>query len=55
MLVNQYPGKTHILKGTGASGGGASGGSQGGGQQKVNFGGSKADRIAAIKQLTSDA
>ena len=55
MLVNQYPGKAHILKGTGASGGGASGGSQGGGQQKVNFGGSKADRIAAIKQMTSDA
>ena len=55
MLVNQYPGKAHILKGTGASGGGAAGGSQGGGQQKVNFGGSKADRIAAIKQMTSDA
>lgn len=55
MLVNQYPGKDHILKGTGASGSGAQGSQGGGGQQKGNFGGAKADRIAAIKQMTSDA
>ncbi|MGF6212338.1 DUF6651 domain-containing protein [Comamonas sp. 4034] len=55
MLVNQYPGKDHILKGSGASGSGAQGSQGGGGQQKGNFGGSKADRVAAIKQLTSGA
>lgn len=33
MLVNQYPGKDHILKGTGASGSGAQG-SQGGGKSQ---------------------
>lgn len=55
MLVNQYPGKEHILKGTGASGSGAQGGGGGGGQKTGNFGGTKADRVAAIKQLTSDA
>lgn len=54
MLVNQYPGKDHILKGSGASGSGAQGG-HGGGKQQGNFGGSKADRIAAMKQLTSGA
>lgn len=55
MLVNQYPGKDHILKGSGASGSGAQGSQGGGGQKKGNFGGSKADRVAAIKQLTSGA
>ncbi|MBS7777692.1 DUF6651 domain-containing protein [Acidovorax sp. CCYZU-2555] len=55
MLVNQYPGKEHILKGTGASGSGAQGGGGGGGQKTGNFGGTKADRVAAIKQLTSYA
>lgn len=55
MLVNQYPGKEHILKGTGASGSGAQGSGGGGGQKTGNFGGTKADRVAAIKQLTSDA
>ena len=55
MLVNQYPGKEHILKGTGASGSGAQGGGGSGGQKTGNFGGTKADRVAAIKQLTSDA
>ncbi|GAB2472101.1 hypothetical protein GCM10027082_24520 [Comamonas humi] len=55
MLVNQYPGKDHILKGTGASGSGAQGSQGGGGQPKGNFGGAKADRLAAIKQMTSDA
>lgn len=37
-----------------ASGGGAQGGHSGG-HQKANFGGSKADRVAAIKQMTSRA
>ncbi|ABX35878.1 conserved hypothetical protein [Delftia acidovorans SPH-1] len=54
MLVNQYPGKDHILKGSGASGSGAQGG-HGGGKQQGNFGGSKAERVAAMKQLTSGA
>lgn len=55
MLVNQYPGKDHILKGSGASGGGAPGNGGGGGQKSGNFGGSKEDRVAAIKQMTSNA
>lgn len=55
ILVNQYPGKDHILKGTGASGGGASGSGGGGGKPQGNFGGSKAERVAAIKQMTSNA
>lgn len=55
MLVNQYPGRDHILKGTGASGSGARDSQGGGGSSKGNFGGSKADRVAAIKQLTSGA
>ena len=55
MLVNQYPGKDHILKGTGASGSGAQGGGGGSGQKPGNFGGAKAERLAAIKQMTSDA
>lgn len=55
MLVNQYPGKDHILKGTGASGAGAQGSQGGGGKSAGNFGGSRADRVAAIKQMTSNA
>ncbi len=49
MLVNQYPYKDSILKGTGASGGG-SGGNQGsgGGMPQGNFGGSREDRVNAI-------
>lgn len=35
VLVDAYPYKAQILKGTGASGGGASGGGQGGGGQKT--------------------
>jgi hypothetical protein len=52
-LVEQYPYKDHILKGSGANGGGAP---TGGGQPpktKGNFGGSKEDRLAAIKALTA--
>lgn len=49
-LVDQYPYKEQILKGTGASGGGA-GGSQGAGgsnQPKGNLGGTREERTAAI-------
>lgn len=49
MLVGQYPQKEHILKGTGANGGGAPGGGGGGQQQKGSFGGSRAERVAAIQ------
>ena len=56
MLVNSYAGKEHILKGTSASGGGAQGASgSGNGKPAGNFGGSKEERLAAIKQLTSKA
>jgi hypothetical protein len=55
-LVDSYPYREQILKGSGASGGGASNSSGGSTHQaKGNFGGTKADRMAAIKQLTSDA
>jgi antitoxin component of MazEF toxin-antitoxin module len=48
-LVDQYPYKDQILKGTGASGSGAGpSGTPGGGAKKGNFGGSKDDRLAAI-------
>lgn len=48
-LVNAYPQKDQILKGTGAGGGGAGGGNGGGGNQsKGNFGGSREERLAAI-------
>lgn len=49
MLVEQYPYKDQILKGTGASGSGAAG-NAGGGQGKPagNFGGTRDDRVAAI-------
>ncbi|HFL2187586.1 TPA: DUF6651 domain-containing protein [Pseudomonas putida] len=52
-LVSQYPHRDHILKSSGANGGGAP---NGGGQQKTtkgNFGGSKAERLEAIKGLTA--
>lgn len=49
-LVDQYPYKEQILKGTGASGGGAGSSSNAGGQNqaKGNFGGSRTERAAAI-------
>lgn len=49
-LVDQYPYKEQILKGSGASGGGAGGGGGSGGnnQPKGNFGGSRTERAAAI-------
>ena len=49
-LVDQYPYKDQILKGSGASGGGAQQGGGSGGQQKQsgNLGGSREERAAAI-------
>lgn len=48
-LVEQYPHKEHILKGSGANGGGAGGnGGGGGGKTAGSFGGSKEERKAAI-------
>ncbi|AMR77673.1 DUF6651 domain-containing protein [Cupriavidus nantongensis] len=49
-LVDQYPYKEQILKGTGASGGGAGGGPGAGGnnQLKGNLGGTREERTAAI-------
>lgn len=52
-LVEQYPHKDHILKSSGANGGG----SQGGGQpqpKKGNFGGTREERLAAIKARTAE-
>jgi hypothetical protein len=48
-LVEQYPNRDSILKGTGSSGAGArESGGNGGGAPKGNLGGNKNDRIAAI-------
>ncbi len=49
-LVDQYPYKESILKGSGASGSGAGSSGSGGGTQqaKGNFGGNKSERTAAI-------
>ncbi|RYE42637.1 MAG: hypothetical protein EOP24_31960 [Hyphomicrobiales bacterium] len=55
MLVEGHPQKASILKGSGASGGGAQGSQGNGNPTKGNFGGDRADRVAAIKQMTSDA
>lgn len=50
MLVNQYPNKDSILKGSGGTGGGFGGNPSGGGNApKGNMGGSKAERLTAIK------
>lgn len=46
-LIEAYPHKEHILKGSGANGGGA-GGSGGNPPQKGSFGGSQAERKSAI-------
>lgn len=52
LLVEAYPNKEHILKGTGHTGGGGKGGSPGRGDPalkgKGDMGGGKADRLAAI-------
>lgn len=52
-LVSQYPHRDHILKSSGANGGGAPNGGGGNSGAKGNFGGSKEDRVAAIKALTA--
>lgn len=50
MLVNAYPYKDQILKGTGASGGGASGGGGGGKPNpQGKWNGNEQERVAAIK------
>src|SRR5262249_16838638 len=53
-LIDAHPDKAHILKGDGQSGGGADGGGGGrkpgdGGGGKGNMGGSREERVAAIK------
>lgn len=52
-LVSQYPHRDHILKSSNANGGGAQGGDGGNSGAKGNFGGSKSDRVAAIKAMTA--
>ena len=52
-LVSQYPHRDHILKSSDANGGGAQNGGAGNSGAKGNFGGSKADRVAAIKAMTA--
>ena len=52
-LVSQYPHRDHILKSSNANGGGAQGGDGGNSGAKGSFGGSKADRVAAIKAMTA--
>lgn len=55
-LVEQYPHKDHILKSSGANGGGApNGGGKPNQPQKGNLGGSREERIAAIKARTAEA
>lgn len=48
VLVDTYPHKEHILKGSGSAGGGASGGGDVNHKSKGNFGGSPEERKAAI-------
>ena len=52
-LVSQYPHRDHILKSSDANGGGAQNGGAGNSGAKGNFGGSKEDRVAAIKAMTA--
>lgn len=52
-LVSQYPHRDHILKSSNANGGGAQGSDGGNSGAKGNFGGSKEDRVAAIKAMTA--
>ena len=53
LLVDQHPDKATILKGDGQSGGGAEGDKGGGGLKpaggKGNMGGSREERVAALK------
>lgn len=54
-LVDSYPHKNHILKGTGANGGGAPNGGGQPNKPQGNLGGSKEERLAAIKARTAQA
>jgi hypothetical protein len=55
-LVSQYPHRDHILKGSGANGGGAPNGNGGNpNAPKGNFGGTKAERLAAINAEIQNA
>lgn len=52
-LIESYPQKDHILKGSGAQGGGAQqGGGGNNGAKPGNLGGSREERLAAIKAMT---
>lgn len=53
-LVDAYPYKDSILKGTGASGSGAPSSGGGSGAKSGNFGGSREDRLAAIRSQFPD-
>lgn len=55
VLVDQYPHKDHILKGTGANGGGAPSGGGLKTPSKGNLGGSKEERLEAIRARTANA
>lgn len=55
VLVDQYPHKDHILKGTGANGGGAPNGGGLKTPSKGNLGGSKEERLEAIRARTANA
>lgn len=55
-LIESYPQKDHILKGSGANGGGAPAGGGGtNGAKTGNLGGSREERLAAIKAMTKSA
>ncbi|WP_312537700.1 DUF6651 domain-containing protein [Stutzerimonas nitrititolerans] len=54
-LVEQYPYKDHILKGSGANGGGAPNGNGQPPKPKGNLGGSKEERLAAINAQIQNA
>lgn len=53
-LVDAYPYKDSILKGSGASGSGASSNGGGSGAKGGNFGGTREDRLAAIRSQFPD-
>lgn len=50
LLVDAYPHKDHILKGSGGAGGGANPGGGSGGKEKPNLGGTEKERVTAIKE-----
>lgn len=54
ILVDQYPHKNAILKGSGANGGGAPNGGGQHSQSKGNMGGTREERLAAIQARTAN-